>query len=601
MRVLVCVKWVPIAAKLAFDRATRRLLRAGVPGEVSAFDLRALLWAIEAVAAAGGEVVVATMGPPDAAEGLRECLALGAERAVHLSDPRLAGSDTLATARALAAIVRREAPDLVLAGRSSVDAETGQVGPELAELLGWPQATQVRRLDLDAAEASFRAERETDDGFETVTGPLPAVVTAAEDLAAERFPTKAEREAAAAKPIETLRLEDVGLAVADVGAAGSPTWVEDLEEVRTQRLCEVVSGEDAAALVAALRARLLALGAFEDRRGEGAALAGAPAGGDAPTWVVVEAGPRGLRRVTRELLAKADALKAALGGAVEAVVIGDDVAPDVLARAGADRVLVARGAGLLPYGTESHAAVLAEAIRARRPRLVLLGATARGRDLAPRVAARLGLGLTGDAIDVDVDAAGRVRQLKPAFGGAIVAPILSKTRPDLVTVRPGMLSPAAPDPTRRAEVVPLGVPGAASRVRVVRTRLLSDDVADALDAAPVVIGVGAGLGEDGVRRVAEVAAGLGVPLAATRDVTDAGWLPRQHQVGMTGRSIAPRLYVALAIRGAMEHTVGLRRAGLVVAVNTSARAPIHRHADLSVVADATALVPHLPALLARPA
>jgi electron transfer flavoprotein alpha subunit len=600
VRVLVLVKWVPIAAKMTFDPATRRLARAGVPGEVSAFDLRALGWAVDVVAETGGEVVVATMGPPDAAKGLRECLALGADRGVHLCDPRLAGSDTLATARALAAVVRRETPDLVLAGRSSVDAETGQVGPEVAELLGWPQVTQVRRLALDVDEARFTAERETDDGFETVEGPLPAVVTAAEDLAEERFPSKADREAAASKPIEEVGLDDLGLPATAVGITGSPTWVEDLEEVRVERRGERVEGEDASAIARSLRERLLALGAFADRHGGDVALAGGGAGAGAATWVVVEAGPRGLRRVTRELLAKADALRARLGGPVEAVVIGDDVPPEVLAAAGADRVLVARGDRLVPYDTEAHAAVLAAAIEARRPRLVLLGATARGRDLAPRVAARLGLGLTGDAIDLDVDGTGRVRQLKPAFGGTIVAPILSKTRPDLVTMRAGMLPVARPDPARRAAVETLDVPATPGRVRTLRVRPLADAVAEALDAAPVVIGVGAGLGEDGVRRVAAVAADLGIPLAATRDVTDAGWLPRQHQVGMTGRSIAPRLYLALAIRGAMEHTVGLRRAGVVVAVNTSPKAPIHRHADLSVVADATLLLPYLAALLAPP-
>jgi len=598
VRIVVCVKWVPLTAKLQFDPATKRILRDGVPGEVSAFDLRALTWAVDAVAQLGGEVVVVTMGPPDAAKGLRECLALGAHRGVHLSDPRLAGSDTLATARALAAVMRRETPDLVLAGRSSVDAETGQVGPELAELLGWPQATQVRRLTLDVGGATFTAEQETDDGFDTLSGPLPAVVTAAEDLAEERFPSKADREAAETKPVENVGLDDVGLAATDVGAGGSPTWVADLEEVRVERRGEIVEGESASEIVTALRGRLVELGAFRVTSTSDVSLTGGPRTGGAPVWVVVECGPGGVRRVTRELLTKADALRASLRGAVEAIVIGDEVDPNELGVAGAERVLVARGPSLVPYTTDAHAAVLAAAIQSRSPRLVLLGATARGRDLAPRVAARLGLGLTGDAIDVDVDAEGRVRQLKPACGGTIVAPILSKTRPDLVTVRAGMLPVARPDPGRTVEVDTLEVPSVSSRVRVVERRPLADAVAEALDAAPIVIGVGAGLGEDGVREVAAAAAPLGIPLATTRDVTDAGWLPRQHQVGMTGRSIAPRLYVALGIRGAMEHTVGLRRAGIVVAVNTSAKAPIHRHADLSVVGDARTLVAHLGTLLA---
>src|SRR5436309_1903632 len=135
MRIVVCVKYVPVLSALRFDPATRRLVREGVPGEVSSFDVRALGAATALRESHGGEVVAITMGPPAARDGLVDCLALGADRALHVVDPLLAGSDTLATARVLAAAIRREGPDLVLVGRASVDAETGQVGPEVAELL----------------------------------------------------------------------------------------------------------------------------------------------------------------------------------------------------------------------------------------------------------------------------------------------------------------------------------------------------------------------------------------------------------------------------------------------------------------------------------
>src|SRR5438046_3956550 len=489
MRIVVCVKYVPVLSALRFDAATRRLVREGVPGEASSFDVRALGAATALRAAHGGEVVALTMGPPPAREALVHCLALGADRAVHLLDPLLAGSDTLATARALAAAIRREAPDLVLLGRASVDAETGQVGPEVAELLDLPQVTAARRLDVDPGTRRFTAERETDDGFETLEGPLPAVVTAAEDLAEERFPKKAEREAAAAKPIATLGVADLGLAPGDVGLAGSPTEVAAIEPVDVTRLGEVLAGESPEALARALREKLVGLGAL-DRAGEaGEPLPPRARVSGSPIWVVAKLGVEGLRPVTRELLAKAAALAVRLGGPVEAIVIGPGSAEaPVLAAAGADRVLAAEGPGLDPYTTEAHAAVLAGAIRPRGPRLVLLGSTALGRDLAPRVAARLGLGLTGDAIDLDVAADGRVRQHKPAFGGSIVAPILSRTRPEMATVRPGMLRPAEPDAARRAVVEKILVPTAAPPAEVGRAELVPDTAA-ALNSAAVVLGL----------------------------------------------------------------------------------------------------------------
>src|SRR5437763_3620009 len=302
MRIVVCVEWVPALGSLRFDPEPRRLVREGGPGEVGSVALRALGAAVALRAAHGGEVVALSMGPPGAREGLVECLALGADRALHLLDPRLAGSDTLATARALAAVLTREAPDLVLFGRASTDAETGQVGPEVAEMLDRPQVTGARRLELDPAARTLVAERETDEGFETVTGPLPAVVTAAEDIAEERFPTKAERQAAAARPIATLGAAEVGLAPADVGATGSPTWVAGIEHVPSTRRSEMLAGDSPEALARALGERLRALAPPRDDR------PARPAPGlasGAPVWVVAELGPRGPQPGTAQLPAKA--------------------------------------------------------------------------------------------------------------------------------------------------------------------------------------------------------------------------------------------------------------------------------------------------------
>lgn len=599
MRIVVCVKWVPVLGALKFDPETKRLVRDGVRGEVSGFDVRALLGALALRKTHGGEVVALTMGPPPAREGLVECLALGADRVVHVIDPLLAGSDTLATSRVLAAAIRREEADLIIMGRCSVDAETGQVGPQVAELLDLPQATVVRRVSLDPQARTFEAERETDDGFELVTGPLPALLTAAEDLAEERFPSKADRQAAAAKAVAEVTLADLGVPPSDVGNDGSPTWVAGIEEVKIERRGEVLQGDDPEALAHALRERLQALGAFDGAGSERQPLPSRGPATGTPIWVVVEANVGGVRTVSYELLAKAAELAEPLGASVEAIVIGPGSAyADAIAAGGADRIIVADGPWLDQYATDPYAAILADAIRARQPRLVLLPSTVRGRDLAPRVAARLGLGLTGDAIDLDVDGEGRVRQLKPAFGGTIVAPILSRTRPEMATVRPGMLHPARPDPSRKADVVRLDVTETPSRVTFVELQTLGGEADEAFDTATLVLGVGKGLGgPTTLPHVQELAKKLGAAVAATREVTDAGWLPRQYQVGLTGRAIAPRLYVGLGVSGMMEHMVGLRRAGLIVGINKSPKAPIQKVADITVVADVHAILPHLEAVL----
>jgi electron transfer flavoprotein alpha subunit len=603
MKIAVCVKQVPLVSAMKFDPTTKTLVREGVPVEVSAFDIRALLRALELRDEHGGEVVAMTMGPPQAVEALAECLALGADRAIHLCDRAFAGADTLATARALAAALRRTPFDLILCGRNSVDAETGQVGPEIAEMLDVPQVTGARWLRVNPSERTATAEREIDDGIERVEVPLPAVVTAAEDLAAERFTTQAERDTARQKPIETLTAADLRVAPERLGAAGSPTWVTGLESAADDRRGEVLPGADLESDVDAVVARLLEAGLFSDwkvqRRAPVVAAGTADRVRDGATTLVVAEVARGkVRPVTLELIAKARQLADAHGGAVEVLIGAPDAGNYVerLARSGTDRVLVASDPALAA-AAEPQAALICDVVRRRRPALLLLPATSTGRDIAPRVAGRLELGLTGECIDLTVDADGRVLQHKPAFGGSVVALIASRTSPEMATVRPGVLGATAASDRRVATVEHVAVPPLTDRVRVIERRPDSGEVAD-LEGADVVVGFGMGIGGPealpAVRELAEVVGGV---LCTTRDVTDAGWVPKQFQVGMTGRAIAPRLYIAVALRGAFEHMVGTRRAGLIIGINRSRKSPLLKNCDLGVVGDWAAVVPLLTAKL----
>lgn len=599
MRIAVCIKQVPLVSAMKFDPASKTIVRDGVPTEVSAFDIRAVLRAVELRGEHGGEVVVVTMGPPHAVDALAECLALGADRAVHLSDRAFAGADTLATARALAAALRREQCDLILCGRNSVDAETGQVGPEIAEILDLPQVTAARSLSVDLGRRIALAERETDDGIERVEVPLPAVVTAAEDLAAERFTTQAERDAARAKPMTTLSAAALGLDAGEIGTAGSPTWVTGIDAAEEARRGEVLPGEDLAADVEAVVQRLLEAGLYgtwklERRAPAPPAVASAAVRRDSPILVVAETAPSGLRPVTFELIGKARQLADAHGGTVEVLLAAADAGAHVdrLAVSGADRVLVAQDERLVP-AVEPQAAVICAVIGERQPGLVLLPATSFGRDVAPRVAARRGLGLTGECIDLTVDGDGRVLQHKPAFGGSIVALIASRTVPEMATVRPGMLGLASVRDGRRAEIVEVTLPPLHNRVRLVERIAEGGEVAD-LEGADVVVGFGMGIGgEQALPQMRELAGLVGGALCTTRDVTDAGWVAKQYQVGMTGRVIAPRIYLAVALRGAFEHMVGTRRSGLIVGINRSRKAPLMRHCDYGLVGDWAVIVPLL--------
>ena len=570
MKIAVCVKYVPVLAQVKFDYEQKTIVREGVPSEINPFDLLGLVRAVELKTGPEDQVVAISMGPPQTREGLVQCLALGADRAVLLTDRALAGSDTLATARALSMVLAKEGPDLIICGRNSTDAETGQVGPETAELMGIPHISQVRKLDRHSGSRTIVAERVTDEGYQVIESSLPALVCVTEGVAPEMYPSREQLAEAQEKPLEEMNCSQLSADSSQFGSSGSPTWVQDIRLVEPDRLAVVVEGEspaDAAQQVAGLlRERLRELATINDSSEPAFSTTRFPDSRDKSIWVVAETFQGGLRRVTLEMLGKARQLTSFTKSEVVAVLLGppkEDLNQDLSAQ-GADRVMALDTTSLGPACGTRVAHALATAIDAARPYAVLFASTADGRDLASRIAARLGLGLTGDAIDLEVDEEGRLVQLKPALGGNVVAPILSKTLPNLVTLRPGLLTPIDPEPNARAKTEQIIAPDfQGADITVLEEHLQEDLGAIALVQAPVVLGVGMGIGgPENIPQISGLARSIGATLATSRNAVHAGWLPHQIQVGISGRTIAPKVYLAVGIRGAFNHTVGIRKAGV---------------------------------------
>lgn len=606
MKIAVCIKQVPEVAEIRFDPETNTIVREGVSNVVNPFDRRALAEAIRLRDLDGGEVVVITMGPPQAREALIECLAAGADRAIHLVDKAFAGSDTLATARALAIALRREECDLIFCGKYSVDAETGQVGPELAEMLDWPQVTGVTKLELSDNRRTLTGERETDDGFETIECDLPAVLTAAERLIRPIKVKEPQLDAGRKKPILEISAAELSDDTSIFGFSGSPTWVREIRSLARTREVEFIDGSTAHEKAAKLLERLETRGALVGTKQttDAVELRGTvDVIGNREVLVVTELLDDKLRRISFELLGKGIELARDLNARLSAFVAGASIGAHVraLAAHGADRVYVAEDEGLARYSTAAYASVLTSVIKAYSPIIVLLPSTSNGRDVAPRVAARLQVGLTADCIDLSLDDTGALVQHKPAFGGNIVALIYSRTLPQIATVKPGMLRAAAPDESRKSEMIKVTVPNFDDR----RTRLLGVrkevplEVVE-LDEAHRVICVGAGIGgPENLAAIADFATALEAQIGATRRVVDQGWLPRHQQIGLTGKVISPALYIGIGVRGALNHTIGIQQAGTIVAINSDPNAEVFHTSDFGVVDDWERVVPALTARLAE--
>jgi electron transfer flavoprotein alpha subunit len=607
MNIIVCVKQIPDVAEMKFDHEQKTLVREGVRNILNPFDKRSITQAVRIREQLGGEVTVMTMGPPQAKEALYECLAIGGDKAVHLVDRAFAGADTLATARALAAAIKRRPFDLIFCGKYSVDAETGQVGPEVAELLGIPHITGVTGLRFDSEAGRFVAERETDEGFETIECQLPALITAAERLVKPIKVKEPDIAAVRHKPIETVTAADLSQDGSIFGQAGSPTWVSEIISLERSRPLEMITGS-AAQMAEVLVEKLCARGLFSGWEASGTrpkvALDQPVEKAEGKTiWAVAELASGELRGVSYELLGKGRELAQRLRGELAAVLIGKDVAgyAEGLAAHGADRVYLIEDDRLAEFNPLHYASALTEAIQRLQPYAVLIPSTANGRDYAPRVAARLGLGLTADCVDLDLNERGELVQYKPAFGGRVVAPIFSRTWPQMATVRPGMLERAVPDWSRSCVVEHLEVNEIADhRYRVLASSRAIGRASTELDDAEVVVCVGTGIGgPESLPLIEAFARVLGAAIGATRRVVDQGWLPRQQQVGLTGRAVAPQLYFGVGVRGAFNHTIGIERSGIIVAINNDPQAEIFQAADYGLVADFAEAIPALATALER--
>ena len=315
-------------------------------------------------------------------------------------------------------------------------------------------------------------------------------------------------------------------------------------------------------------------------------------------WVFCEQKNGRIRGVSHELLGEGRKLADRRDHELCAVLFGHrvrDLADELISH-GADKVYVVDAPELADFDDDAYTAAFMELLTTYRPEIVLAGATAAGRALFARCAVRLRTGLTADCTSLDIDADGNLMQTRPAFGGNVLATILcARSRPQFATVRSGVMKEAPLDPYHRGLTIDVEIDPAklASRARIIARE--NEAAAGAgLAGAKVVVAGGRGIG--GAKRfgiLEELADALGGTLAASRSAVDSGWMPYSRQVGQTGATVAPKLYVAVGISGAIQHLVGMQSSGRILAINRDPAAPIFRIADWGIVGDFTEIVPRL--------
>ena len=309
-----------------------------------------------------------------------------------------------------------------------------------------------------------------------------------------------------------------------------------------------------------------------------------------------------IKNVALELLGKGRELADKLGESLAILLLGKDVKHlvDELFHHGADKVYLCEHDLLENYSTDGYTTVISSVIAAEKPSIVLYGATPNGRDLAPRIAARLALGLTADCTGLDINTARQLVQTRPAFGGNIMASILSPyTRPQMSSVRPNVFSKPQPDTTRSGIIENVEVN---LRPMTIRTKIVEEIISQGkgvnIEEAKMLVSAGRGIGtKENLGLVYDMAEELGATVSGSRALVDLGWLPHPQQVGQSGKTVAPTLYFALGISGAIQHLVGMTSSDTVIALNKDPDAPIFKVADFGIVGDIFEVVPEFIKLL----
>lgn len=314
-------------------------------------------------------------------------------------------------------------------------------------------------------------------------------------------------------------------------------------------------------------------------------------------WIFAEQRHGKVSGVAYELLGIGRKLAEDRNTTLSAVLFGaDDNEAQELIRWGADKVYHAKDAIFENFNDEPYSQLLIRLIEQYKPEIVLAGATAIGRSFVPRVAGRIKTGLTADCTQLEIDKeTGNLMQIRPAFGGNIMATILCPNyRPQMATVRPRVMKRGEYDANRAGEVIPVATDGLSSRTKVVTSVCEDGTCKINLQDAEIIVSGGRGLGDaKGFELIRELAELVGGVVGSSRAAVDEGWIPYRHQVGQTGKTVCPKIYIACGISGAVQHIVGMSSSDIIIAINKNPDAPIFNVATYGIVGDLYEVLPIL--------
>ena len=582
-------------------------------------------------------LIVCSMGPPSFTESLETALSMGYDEAYLLSDRKLGGSDTYATGLAISHMLKhlgfgkgQDEDFIIVAGRQTSDGDTAHVPSQVAEFMGIPQGTFIETADF--VDGKVHAKRIIEGGYQMMSLPLPCAMSFTPTGIDPRRSTLSGAIKAKKAEIKMFTIDDVNLGTELIGIGvpgegGSPTIVSKVATIKSERApAKIAEGHNEVELVDSLLAQMQegkntlevkekkakkakktddTLRRIDFRKGASGIL----------TWAEVVKGE--ISRPSLELLTPARDLANSLeeGTTVTTLLIGKDVgdlAQELIAH-GADEVIVVDDERLEEYRILPFSEIFSQVIAERNPEIALFAATTAGRELAPRIGVKRGSGVTADCTQLligehkhrnketkeQVIYAPILESRRPTYGESKLATIIGFVCPQISTARAGTFEVPARDESKEGKITPFTPTLDESEfVSEIIETVIGEGGMQGLFEADIIVAGGRGTTSDGMQMVKDLAQalkdqGINAEWAASRVMVDEGVSEYARQIGQTGKTVRPKVYIAIGISGAVQHVAGMKESDTIVAINNNAKETIFANADFAIVGDYTDVVPVL--------
>lgn len=577
-------------------------------------------------------MIVCSMGPASFETALRTAISMGYDEAYLLSDRKLGGSDTYATGLAISTMLRNmgfskdsKEPFVIFAGRQTSDGDTAHVPSQVAEALGIPQATFVERIEPNDDGNTITARRIIEGGYQMLKLPMPCVISFTPTGIKPRKPSLIGAIKARRATINMRTVDDIGMSAEDqkkIGINGSPTIVAGVENIESDRPPIVMcSGQNEEQLVDSLMDNIKKGGNKLEKKAEKAKKEADTTGLEAVdlrgdnkgilTWAEVVNGK--IARPSIELLTPARHLADQLGGdtKITTVLIGKNVRSlaTTLFEHGSDKVIIVENDKLEEYLILPFAEIITQIIHQYKPEITLFAATTAGRELAPRIGMKTGSGVTADCTGLEIgdyiDKKNKriirpiLHSRRPTYGESKLATILGFVYPQISTARAGTFAVPERVEGRTGEVIDFTPSlNADTYATSILETVRGEGGLASLFEADIIVAGGRGTTGDDLKLVKELAQalkdqGLKAEWACSRVVVDDGYAEYARQIGQTGKTVRPKVYVAIGISGAIQHIAGIKESGIIVAIDQNPKANIFRYADFGICGLYQDIVPEL--------